>query len=41
MNELFVFWAEVNDGLLGIREKLRIDKDVLPGRLLQMVLERL
>jgi hypothetical protein len=44
INEIYVFWAEVNDGILNVlilgliklKEALNIDKNVQPGRVLTL-----
>ena len=41
MNDLYVFWAEVNDGLSKIQQLLEIDQHVQPGRVLIHALEAL
>lgn len=34
MNELYVFWAEANDGLMRLRRALKLDRYVQAGRVL-------
>jgi hypothetical protein len=34
MNDLYVFWAEVNEGLVGLRKVLNLEASAQPGRVL-------